>query len=98
MVRWLAAAIAVGVVTCSAVLAGQSAPKAPPNNPFYIAPPSERVEIDGSKNPESIPEWYIWETFFRVLHTAGTVPSALNLTTDEERLLQMHLERYSKNH
>ena len=39
----------------------------------------------------------MWDTFFRQLHKAGTVPSALNLTTDETRFLQMQLEQYSKS-
>ena len=93
MVRWLTAAVAVLLMSSAVTLADQSSPK----NPFVIAPPSERLEIDGSKNPELIPEWYIWETFFRLLHTAGTIPLALNLTTDEDRRLEMELERYSKS-
>jgi hypothetical protein len=97
MVRWLAVGIAAGVVSSGVPLASQSAQKPSPKNPFVIAGPSERLEIDGSKNPELIPEWYIWETFFRQLNTAGTIPSALNLTTDEERFLRMELERYGKS-
>ena len=98
MVRWLATAIAACVMSSGATLGGQSPPGQPSSkNPFVIAPPSERLEIDGSKNPELIPEWYIWETFFRQLHTAGTIPSVLNLTTNEERLLRMELEQYSKS-
>ena len=95
MVRWFAASIAACVVSSGVALHSQSPAKPP--GPFAVAPPSERLEIDGSKNPELVPEWYVWETFFRQLHTAGTIPSALELTTDEERLLQMQLDRYSKS-
>jgi hypothetical protein len=77
-------------------LAAQSSTKPPPS-PFSIAGPSERIEIDGSKNPELVPEWYVWETFFRQLHKTGTVPSALNLSTSETRSLQMEVEQYSKS-
>jgi hypothetical protein len=96
MVRGLTTTIVACVIAGVATLSGQSPPQQPSSkNPFVIAAPSERLEIDGSKNPELIPEWYIWETFFRQLHTAGTIPSALNLTTGEERSLQMELEHYA---
>lgn len=97
MVRGLTTTIAACVIAGSATLSGQTPSQPSPKNPFVIAPPSERLEIDGSKNPELIPEWYIWETFFRQLHTAGTIPSALTLTASEERFLQMQLEQYAKS-
>ena len=98
MVRVLTATIATWAIAGGAIVSGQSPRQQPsPKNPFVIAGPSERLEIDGSKNPELIPEWYIWETFFRQLHTAGTIPSALNLTSDEERYLQRELDHYSKS-
>jgi hypothetical protein len=97
MVQWLAAAIAACVMSSGTSLPGQSAQPSSSKNPFSIPGPSERLEIAGSKNPELIPDWYIWETFFRQLHTAGTIPSVLNLTTNEERFLQMELEQYSKS-
>ena len=98
MVRTLVTAVAAFVISSGASVAAQAAAQQPSSkNPFVIVPPSERLEIDGSKNPELIPEWYIWETFFRQLHTAGTIPTALTLTTNEERFLQMELERYSKS-
>jgi hypothetical protein len=96
MVQWLAAAIAACVMSSAATLADQSS-QSSSKHPFAIAGASERLEIDGTKNPELIPGWYIWETFFRQLHTAGTVPSVLNLTTNEERFLKMQLEQYGKS-
>ena len=96
MVRWLVPTIATCVMSSVVTLGGQSlSQQASPKNPFVIAGPSERLEIDGSKNPELIPEWYIWETFFRQLHTAGTIPSALDLTATEERFLKMELDQYA---
>ena len=90
-VTFLASAIAGGIA-----VAAQTPSKPSATNPFVIAGASERLEIDGSKNPELIPEWYVWEAFFRLLHKAGTTPSALNLTPSEERVLQMELEQYAK--
>jgi len=95
MVRWFVLTLACVVSNVTPAI-GQSSLKSPPA-PFRIAGPAERLEIDGSKNPELIPEWYVWETFFRHLHTAGTVPSALNLSPSEERTLQMAVERYDKS-
>ena len=97
MVRWFAATIVAVVMSSGATLSGQSPPRPAANNPFVIAPPSERLEIDGSKNPELVPEWFVWETFFRQLHRAGTVPSALDLSVREERHLQMQLEQFSRS-
>jgi hypothetical protein len=97
MVRWLAMSIAACVVSSGVPLAGQSAQKPSSNNPFVMAGPSERLEIDGGTNPELIPEWYIWETYFRQLHTAGTIPSVLNLASNEDQFLRMELERYGRS-
>jgi hypothetical protein len=96
MVRWFALTLAACVASNVAAVLSQSSPKPPPN-PFRFPGPSERLEIDGKKNPELIPEWYVWETFFGQLHRAGTIPSALNLTPSETRLLQTELEQYSKS-
>ena len=96
MVRWLALVLMVCMATGVPEFAAQSLPTPAPR-PFSIAGPSERLEIDGSKNPELVPEWYVWETFFRELHKTGTVPSELNLTTNETRTLQMEVEQYHKN-
>lgn len=97
MVRWFAATVAACAMSSGATLSAQSPPKPASNNPFIVAPPSERLEIDGSKNPELIPEWFVWETFFRHLHRAGTVPSSLNLSVNEEQFLKMQLEQFSKS-
>ena len=96
MVRGLAITLVACVASNVPGLVAQSTPK-PPHSPFSIAGPSERLEIDGGKNPELIPEWYVWETFFRQLHKTGTEPSALKLTASETRVLRMEVERYSKS-
>ena len=35
---------------------------------------SQAVVIDGSKNPELFPEWYVWERTFEWLPTTATAP------------------------
>lgn len=96
MVFWFGLTLMACMASPVPDFAAQS-PTKPPPSPFSIAAPSERIEIDGSKNPELVPEWYVWETFFRQLHKTGTVPSALSLSTSETRSLQMEVEQYSKS-
>jgi len=96
MVGWFAFTLIACMASSVSGRSAQSSPKPPPS-PFSIAAPSERIEIDGNKNPELVPEWYVWETFFRQLHKTGTVPSELNLTTNETRTLQMEVEQHNKN-
>jgi hypothetical protein len=96
MVVWFALTLMACMASRVSDQAAQSSTKPPPS-PFSIAAPSERVEIDGSKNPELVPEWYVWDTFFRQLHKTGTVPSALNLSASETRSLQMEVEQHSKS-
>jgi hypothetical protein len=65
---------------------GKPAPKVVFSNP----PPSEMVHIDGSKNPEMIPEWRAWWQAFHIM--AGgprQVPSVVreHLTENEASLL-----------
>jgi hypothetical protein len=52
---------------------------------FSVPPPADWIHIDGSKNPELIPEWSVWDTAFRVFHSVGDLPTAvLNAATKEE--------------
>jgi hypothetical protein len=56
-----------------------------PRVEFSVPPPSEWVHIDGSKNPELIPEWSAWDSAFRIVVTAGNLPTAvLQMLTKEE--------------
>jgi hypothetical protein len=53
---------------------------------------SRFVEIDGSKNPQDIPEWVAWETGFSMLalaHSKGSlaVPASLGLSGGEADLV-----------
>jgi hypothetical protein len=53
---------------------------------------SPYVEIDGSKNPQDIPEWLAWETAFRMLALARrkgsvAVPASLGLAAAEAEMV-----------
>ena len=53
--------------------------------------PDGRIEIDGSKNPEMIPQWTSWEYAFRVIHGgSGELPTNVHLVanpTERELIL-----------
>jgi hypothetical protein len=62
-VRWLLLGAALGL---SLPLArGQASPP----------PSSEMVTIDGSKNPELVPEWTAWHSAFTRIRAANDIPS-----------------------
>ena len=44
---------------------------------FSTPPPSEWVHIDGSKNPELIPEWSVWKSAFRNILIGGHLPTVV---------------------
>jgi hypothetical protein len=72
----------VAILPTSSVFDGQRSPTS--SNP----PASEFLVIDGSKSPELIPQWRIWEYAFGVLSeaTAETLPTVLyGTTTKDER-------------
>lgn len=65
--RWaavvLAAGFAVAVASSAAAGSAQALHQSPTKDDEY-------VDIDGSRNPELIPEWLVWETGFRTLAIA----------------------------
>ena len=56
MVRWFATS-SRPCVASNVLALSQSVHQPKPPGPFALRRPSERLEIDGSKNPELIPEW-----------------------------------------
>lgn len=73
--------------------------KTPPKVTFSNTSPSEMVLVDGSKNPELIPQWHAWQYAFRVI--AGgpkVIPSLVlvHLSKDEADLLQAAAESEEK--
>jgi hypothetical protein len=51
--------------------------KKPPQVVFDIPPLSERIQIDGSKNPEMIPQWDAWQAAFQIMEKVGDLPTDL---------------------
>jgi hypothetical protein len=49
--------------------------KQPPQVVFNIPPISERIEIDGRKNPEMIPQWDVWHAAFENIARVSDVPT-----------------------
>lgn len=65
---------------------------------FSNPPPSERLEIDGSKNPELIPQWNVWAMAFRLAlrSTPDGIPRILGLTPAEAELLVVQAQADAK--
>ena len=60
--------VVVGIVMVSLVVsAASSAQSRVRPGARGVQPPPETIEIDGSKNPELIPQWNAWEFAFRVI-------------------------------
>lgn len=57
---------------------------------FSSPPPSEWVHIDGSKNPELIPEWSIWQRGLQILARSSALPTTIlqQFTSEESALLK----------
>jgi len=75
----------------------QGTPQRPPVQ-FSVPPPAEWVHIDGSKNPELIPEWSVWDTAFRMFVTVGNLPTAVlqMLTKEEAAAIQASANKHGK--
>ena len=69
-----------------------------PRVEFSVPPPSEWVHIDGSKDPELIPEWSVWDTAFRMFVTVGNLPTAVlrMLTKEEAAAIQSAANQHGK--
>lgn len=85
------------LVAMLVVLMPQAASQKPPIQ-FSTPPPSEWVHIDGSKNPELIPEWSVWDSAFRIFVTAGNLPTALlqMLTKEEAAAIKAAAHQHGK--
>jgi hypothetical protein len=85
-------------VLCAGVSPVQG--KTPPKIIFSSPSPSEMVQIDGSKNPELIPQWSVWQFAFRVI-AGGTkaIPTEVlvHLSNEEANLLRATAEADEKN-
>ena len=63
--------------------------KTPPKIVFDIPPLSERIEIDGKKHPELIPQWDVWQSAFDLMVKTSELPTEVwrGITKDEADLI-----------
>ena len=59
-------------------------PKKPPQVSYEVVPVSERLEIDGRKNPELIPQWDVWHAAFEIMSRAPDLPTEVLKTISTE--------------
>jgi hypothetical protein len=66
---------------------------------FSNPPPSEWVHIDGSKNPELIPEWSVWRSALRTIHIVGQLPTvvATQVSKEEEAIVLTAARENARN-
>lgn len=66
---------------------------------FSIPPPSEWVHIDGSKNPELIPEWSVWTSTLRNINIVGHLPTVVGAraSKEEEAAILAAAREHAKN-
>lgn len=79
--RVMVAVMLMGAVLASTALRAASSNaaqerKSPPVA-YEPVPESERVEIDGRKNPEMIPQWDAWLAAFEILSRASELPTEI---------------------
>jgi len=72
--------IALALATPIVRAAGAGPPaqeKKPPLIRYEAVPDAERVEIDGRKNPEMIPQWDAWHAAFEIMSRASELPTEI---------------------
>jgi hypothetical protein len=88
----LAVVLAPAVMAAAAPVGGAAGdgppaqdPKKPPQVAYEVVPVSERLEIDGRKNPELIPQWDVWHAAFEIMSRAPDLPTEVlkTLSTEE---------------
>jgi hypothetical protein len=63
--------------------------KTPPKVVFSMPAAADLVHIDGSKNPEMIPQWNAWESAFGIVALVTDIPTdvAVHLSKEERAIL-----------
>jgi hypothetical protein len=86
-VRKIGLLVASAYVACLPAVASARSQSAVPQ--FSNPSASERIEIDGSKNPELVPQWNVWAMAFRLAlrSTPDGIPRALGLSAAQTGLL-----------
>ena len=89
----------VGIIAALVVSATLSAESQVRPGPRGTQPPPETIEIDGSKNPELVPQWSAWEFAFRVMAGGSReLPTIVHLAVlaDEEAMILREAETITK--
>ena len=88
-----------------AVRAASTAPPAqdkknPPQVAYEIVPVSERLEIDGRKNPEMIPQWDVWHAAFEIMSRASDLPTEVlkTISTQEAASIREAARENARNY
>jgi len=98
-------ALVLGAVLASRAAAvraeGSSAvqDKKPPPVVYEVVPESERLDIDGSKNPEMIPQWDAWLAAFDIIARKSDLPTEVHkqVSTEEAALVVAAAAENAKN-
>jgi hypothetical protein len=99
VISWcVAVAVMLSVGRVSTVAARQAAQN-PPTIVYDIPPMADRLLIDGSKNPEMIPQWDAWQATFEVFADSRVLPTVLYpfLTPKEVELVLAAGREFSSN-
>ncbi len=93
------AAAAPAVRAASAALPAQDK-KNPPQVAYEIVPASERLEIDGRKNPELIPQWDVWHAAFEIMSRASDLPTEVlkTISAEEAALIRDAARENARNY
>jgi hypothetical protein len=91
--------VAVGILLAVFAMSVAHAQSKTPPGSQGPQPPPETIEIDGSKNPELIPQWSAWEFAFRAI--AGgrkELPTIVHrvVSTDEAAMIVREAEMATK--
>lgn len=73
--------------------------KRPPQIVYEPVPESERLEIDGRKNPEMIPQWDIWLAAFEIISRASELPTEVlkQVSAEEASSIRDAAQENSRN-
>ena len=95
-IRSLAAALFITLVGPTAIRAQSLSVQAPSTS---MGTPPEMIQIDGSRNPELVPQWSAWGFAFRVIATGSRqLPSSVDkvLSRDEAGLILREADAVQK--
>jgi hypothetical protein len=91
--------VAAAAPAVRAASAGPPAQGTPPKVVFDSPPLSERIEIDGRKNPDMIPQWDAWQAVFEIIAKVSDLPTDVlqHLSKQEAALVLSAARENSQN-